>query len=361
MEAHYKTKAAVLISPGKIEILEYDMPKVGPKDLLLKVEMVGICGTDIHMVFSPKPFPEEEYVYPLILGHEIVGRIIETGSEAHTVDATGLQLKVGDRVTGIFGGGTPDATHPLLYGWCRGWATHRYVYGDYARIYRLPEELPIEVGVLLEPLSVGIKALERALEPTGPNVLRGMGPGKFVVVQGSGPIGLTIAILAKLCGAIKTVVVGAPGTRLQMCKEFGVDYTLNIDEVKSPEERISKIKELIPEGADIVFEAAGVPEAFAEGLEMVRRGGVYVEVGHFTERGTVHINPYTLCRKDINIYGSWGVGPYGFMLSRRIMEACYKTIPFEKIVTHRFSIEETAKAVETARSGKCMKAVLVPN
>ncbi len=355
----YRTKAAVLVSPGKIEAREYDVPKVKPKDMLLQVEMSGICGTDIHLIYSREPFPGVEHVYPQILGHETVGIVVEKGSEASEKDITGLPLDVGDRVT-LLSGRAVDVTHPLLLGWGRGWSTYRYIHGETARIYKIPQEVPPEVAVLVEPMSVGVKAVERAIEPSGPNVLRGLGPGKSVVVQGSGPIGLMITIMAKLCGAYEIVVVGAPETRLDMCKEFGADHTISIDEVKSPEDRISKVNSLIPDGADVVFEAAGVPTAFIEGIEMVKGGGVYVEVGHFTDRGTIPVNPYILCRKDINLYGSWGVGPYGFIRSRRIIEKYHRTMPLHKIVTHRSPIEKAAEAVETARKGNCMKAVIVP-
>lgn len=362
----YRIKAAVLVAPGKLEALEYDMPEVKPSDLLLKVEMAGICGTDVHMVYSREPFPGEgilipgqEYIYPQILGHETVGTIAEMGSEASKLDATGRPLEVGDRVT--LTSKASNVTHPLLYGWGRGWASHRYIHGGVARIYKLPQEFPPEVGVLVEPLSVGVKAVERALEPSGPEVLRGMGPGKSVVVQGSGPIGLMITILAKLCGAYKIVVVGAPKERLELCRDFGADCTVNIGEVRNPKERISVVRDVFPEGADVVFEAAGVPVAFAEGLEMVRHGGVYVEVGHFTDRGTIPLNPYILCRKDINLYGSWGAGPHGFMMSRRILEANLKSLPFERIVTHKFTLDEAMEAVETVRRGECMKAVFLPS
>lgn len=355
----YKSTAAVLVSLGKIEIHEYEVPEIKPNDMLLEVEMAGICGTDVHMIYSRQPFPGKDHIYPQILGHETVGTIAEMGSEASKLDATGRPLEIGDRVT-LVSGEAPDVTHPLLYGWGRGWAEYRYIHGESAKIYKIPHEIPPQVGVLVEPMSIGVKAVERALEPTGPNVLRGMGPGKSVIVQGSGPIGLMVTILTKLCGAHKIAVVGAPQTRLDICSDFGADYTINIDKVNDPEERIAKVRDLIPEGADVVFEAAGVPAALTEGLEMVREGGVYVEIGHFTNRGTTPVNPYVLCQKDINLYGSWGGGPHGFMISRRIIESYHKSIPFEKVVTHKFPLEEAAKAIEKVRRGECMKTVLVP-
>jgi len=353
-----KSKAVVLTDVGKLEVQEFDIPEIKPKDLLLKVNLCGICGTDIHIIYSKNPFPGRPHPYPQILGHETVGTIVKMGSEAPRQDVTGRPLKIGDKITLLSGRSVEK--HPFLYGWGRGWATYRYIYGETAKLYKIPEEIPPEVGILIDPLSVGIKAVERALEPTSPVDMRGMGPGKTVVVQGSGPIGLMVTIVAKLCGASKIVVLGAPEMRLKMCKDFGADYTINIEDVRNPKERVAKVEELIPGGADIVFEAAGVPQAFAEGIEMVRVGGVYVEIGHFTDRGTVPINPYTLCRKDINLYGSWGCGPHGYLLARRVIEAYYKKIPFEKIVTHKFPLEEAEKAIETARKGECMKAAFAP-
>jgi len=358
LKSFFKSKAVVLVGLRKIEVREFDVPEVKPKDLLIKVELSGICGTDIHMIYSKKPFPERPHLYPQILGHETVGTIVKMGSEAPRFDATGRPLKIGDRITLL--SGRVEEANPFLYGWGRGWATYRYIHGETARIYKISEKISPEVGILIEPMSVAVKAVERALEPTSPVDMRGMGPGKTVVVQGSGPIGLMVTIVAKLCGASEIVVLGAPEMRLKMCKEFGADHTINIEEVRSSKERVAKVKELIPEGADVVFEAAGVPQAFAEGIEMVRIGGVYVEIGHFTDRGVIPINPYILCRKDINLYGSWGAGPYGFVLARRIVEAYYKEMPLEKIVTHKFSLEEAEKAIETVRTGECMKAAFAP-
>ena len=102
-------------------------------------------------------------------------------------------------------------------------------------------------------------------------------------------------IAAKETGAFKTIVIGAPESRLELAKEFGADVTINIEEIPDAEERIELVKKETPGGygADVVFECAGVPTAIPEGLDMVRRGGTYVVAGHFTDVGEVSINPFT--------------------------------------------------------------------
>ena len=124
---------------------------------------------------------------------------------------------------------------------------------------------------------------------------------------------------------------------------------------------LSDVKDLTPHGlgADIVIEAAGVAAAFGEGMEMARRGGALVEVGHFTDRGTVEINPFTVCFKHIDILGSWVTPAADFGTALRVLEANQDRFDFTKLITHRFSLEQTGEAVELARSQESMKPVIV--
>lgn len=378
-----KIRAAVVSGPGEIDIQDLDLPKLAPQDFIMKTEMCGICGTDLHLINSLKGF-EAEISYPFILGHEFVGTIDEVGKDFEKVDVTGLPLEAGDRVAVSPDGNidTPAcgvcyycknglsffcanrATRipplpPTIRGWQRGYADYRYTHAVEA-VYRLPQGMPPEVGVLVEPLSIAIYAFERAYQPGTPWLFQGMGPGKIVVVQGSGTIGLLLTLLSKLCGAYKTIVIGAPNNRLEMCSDFGADITVSIEEIKNPKERIKKVKELTPfnKGADIVFEAAGVPSAFTEGIEMVRSGGIFIELGHFTDRGLAEVNPFTVVSKNLSIIGSYGGGAIGFLSAVRLLESYRKTIAFEKIVTHKFPLDKVREALETARRYECMKAVL---
>ena len=370
-------KAAYVTGPGRLEIREIDLPRVSEKDLLLKVEMCGVCGTDVHMFYSEKPYPWKKQEYPFMLGHEVVGRIEEVGGKFEGKDFFGQPIEVGDRVVpwpvipcgecyfckyiqqlNLCDFPPLKRKVPPLDG---GFAEFQYIPKE-KPIIKVPEDIPVEIAVLVEPFATALRAIERSFQPGVPDRCEGMGPGKIVVVQGSGPIGLLCTLLAKLSGASKVIVTGAPEARLKLCEEFGADTTINIEEVKDPKERIKLVKQETPSqaGADIVIEAAGKPQAFAEGLEMVRRGGTYVEIGHFTYQGEVSLNPQIIVHKDLRIIGSYGNTPQGFLTSLRILQQLKEKVPLQKIITHRFPLEKTKEALETARNLECVKAVIVP-
>jgi len=110
-----------------------------------------------------------------------------------------------------------------------------------------------------------------------------------VVIQGSGPIGILAVAAAKEIGAGRVICVGAPEEpRLKLAREFGAEATVNIEEIKSPQERIARVRELVGHfGADLVMDCSGHPTAGPEGIEMLRDGGTYVEMGQFTDAGSI--------------------------------------------------------------------------
>jgi L-iditol 2-dehydrogenase len=109
-----------------------------------------------------------------------------------------------------------------------------------------------------------------------------------------------------------------------------------------------------------VIDATGVPSALTEGIQMVRDGGNYVEMGAFVEAGTTTINPNTILHKELNILGSRGTSHVQFGSAVRILEAYKNKAPFHKVVTHKFSLDEIGQAMETAKKLECMKAVVIP-
>lgn len=373
-----KTKAVVVEKEGKVEIKEYEVPPVADGDMLVKVEIAGICGTDLHFLNRSKFFPEIEQAYPFFLGHEWVGRIAKMGSSFPREDVRKNPIEIGDRVV----------IYPVTWAcgkcyYCRvmnqpnlcqrppyprslpqiGDAFSEYQYiPEGSTVYKIPSGMPLEVSVLVEPVAAALRALERAFIPGIPDRFQGMGPGKTVVVQGTGPIGIILVALSKLCGAFKTIAIGAPWFRLNMCKEFGADYVINIDEVNSQSERVKMVKKLTPAeiGADVVIEAAGTPAAFAEGIELVRRGGTLVEMGHYVDQGAIPINPHLVCWKDIHIFGSWGYGPGEFDSALRVLESYHKKIGIKRIVTHKFLLANIREALEQAKTEECGKVVVIP-
>jgi threonine dehydrogenase-like Zn-dependent dehydrogenase len=180
-----------------------------------------------------------------------------------------------------------------------------------------------------------------------------------VVVQGAGPVGVMAAFRAKAMGAGKVIMVGAPKHRLELARNFGVDETIDIDEVKEPKDRQQEVKTLTGSiGADLVIECAGAPQAVPEGIDMCRIGGTYILIGCHADRGTVGVNPSRIVQKELRLLGQNYASPQQYGRDLKILAAFADKYPFKKLVTHRFPIDEAEKAFQVQRNLESMKVAL---
>jgi len=314
-----------VVTTGQIfEVREFEVPSPAPGTILLKQELGGICGTDLHNW-------QQGIATPTLQGHEGVG-IIEAMGEGVTEDFIGQSVKEGDRV----------AFHPrnsgLPYGFRSPEEPFSGTFGDYIYLRDsqncfIKTETPPEVSVLAEPFGVGVHSAMRA----------GVQIGDTVIIQGSGAIGLMCLIAAKISGAARMIVIGGPAGRLELAKKLGADVTIDIAEVPNVEER----KELVlghtqrGEGADVVFEAAGFLPAFPEGLEYVKLNGVFTEVGHFVDIGTIAVNPNQhFCRRNLRLEAIWGSNYDHFTRAMSILERM--EFPFADMVSHQLPLDRVA-------------------
>lgn len=373
-----RSRVVRVTGPGKVEIIERTVPELDPRDLLARVELAGVCGTDVHLAFDAEPFPGKPMTYPFNLGHEAVLTIAAMGQEAPRRDALGAPLKEGDRIV-AFGPRCGECyfcrvleqsvlcrrvlrgrRDPTIHEIGGTYADALYVRGD-AFIVRIPEAVSTRAAALAEPLAGAARAIERACMPGVPDHHQGLGPGKSVVIEGAGSIGVLLTILARAAGAAPVIVIGGPENRLRLCRELGADLTLDFRET-SEEERAERIRTLTPHGVgpDIVIEAAGAPAAFVEAMRLVRAGGTIVEHGHFTYRGTIPIDLTPIVLKDLQILGNLGYYNSGFATAVWILESQGRRVPFERVVTHEFPLSRVHEALESARREECVKAVLSP-
>jgi len=324
--------------------------------------------------------------YPIIPGHEFCGKIEEIGEIARTLEVNGQTLAEGDLITVVpgtnlfcgkcyycrflphkpnlctnrraYGSSVSCKDPPHLLG---GWSEYVYVDPVHFWVYKLPDDMPTKVAVLTEPMAVASRALERAFEPGLPSAREGFGPSRSVAIQGAGPIGLLVLAAARIAGAGKIVVIDMADERLKIAQKFGADHIVNAKEISKPEERIEQIRKLTHGlGTDVVVECTGVPAAFSEGIEMTRNGGRYVEVGHFADSGAVEIRPHIICKKDIDILGSWVYPPTQFETAISLLYLNSDAIPFEDLVTHKFRLEETEKGIETVKKHEGLKVTIKP-
>jgi len=354
-------------------------PKVPEWAALIRIGACGVCGTDLHILRGhwPKPLP-----WPLTLGHELVGVIEEKGA-ALKADFMGQSLAEGDNVMlpplmscgecyycvhypthanrclnpTYYGRYIPFVKPPHLWG---GWAEMVYVDLEMfpaTKIYRLPNDMMPLRGSLSEPLTCCIRALNRAVSADGFHV------GDNVVIQGSGPIGVLTLVAALEMGAGRVVVVGAPEEpRLAICRAFGAAGTVSIEEYATPQSRIDAVRDVVGGfGADLVIDCTGHPSAGPEGIEMLRDGGTYVEMGQFTDAGLIETNWHRICVKDISLLGSWAFTPNDIPLGIQMLHRVGDRYPWHLMQKcFPFSEEGVSAATEAAMRMRCVKATIVP-
>jgi threonine dehydrogenase-like Zn-dependent dehydrogenase len=334
---------------------------------LVRTEMAGICGTDVHLWKGQLPIQ-----LPVILGHETVGRIVELG-EGLERDWTGQPLAVGDRVTWnsttscgqcyhcaekrqptrcpqrrAYGIGYRSDEAPHFLG---GYAEYHYL-RPRSNIFKIHEDLPTEsvIGAGCA-LITAIHGVERT----------GIAWRDVVVVQGAGPVGIAALAVAKTAGAAGVIVIGGPKARLEMARRFGADHTIDLEEFPNPAQRIEAVRRLTGgHGADAVLECVGHPGAVVEGMEMCRDGGKYLVLGHYCDAGTVAFNPHVITRKQLQVFGSWSSEPRHLKAALEFLCGHRRDFPFDSMVTHRFPIERANEALGLTERWESAKSVIVP-
>ena len=355
-------------------------PAVPKKAALIQIGACGVCGTDLHILQGhwPTALP-----WPFTLGHELAGVIVEIGPELNS-DFMGQPLHVGAKVMlpplmpcgecdycvhypnhanrclnpTYYGRYLPFEKPPHLWG---GWSEMVYVDLEMlpaTKIYRLPDDMPLMLGSLSEPLTSCVRAFNRAAGAGGFRV------GDTIVVQGSGPIGVLAIVAAREMGAGRVVVVGAPEQpRLSLCRKFGAEATVCIDDFDRSPSRVDAVRELVGGyGADLVIDCTGHPSAGPEGIEMLRDGGTYIEMGQFTDAGAIETNWHRFCVKDINLLGSWAFTANDIPLAIDLIDRARDRYPWH-LLQSRFPFTEDGvdDAVQSAMAMRCVKATIVPN
>jgi threonine dehydrogenase-like Zn-dependent dehydrogenase len=342
-----------------LEIREVAIPELEPNAILVKVELAGICGSDLHIwkgemgIKAPTPY---------VMGHETIGRIVALG-EGRTKDAADNPLNIGDRIIWAHADCYDCyycdilrkpmlCEHRIGYGMqppeklMGGFAEYEYVIPR-TKVIKLPESVTEEetIGVACAFRSV-VAAFEK---------LNGIGTGDNVVIQGAGPVGLYSTVLAKESGAGKVIVVGAPKERLELAKRWGADHVINIDEYKDAKERKGLIDDLTDgRGPELVVEASGYPPAFSEGVDMVQKGGRYLVAG-MTSPAEIPFNPFLVLAKNIQIIGSGGAIIPHFYKALRFIESRREKYPFADIVSKKYQLEDINQALLDMQSGHEIK------
>ncbi|WP_413759852.1 zinc-dependent alcohol dehydrogenase family protein [Streptomyces sp. MMBL 11-3] len=319
-----------------------DVPDPAPQDagdVIVRVDAVTICGTDLYILKGDVP----EVRPGTVLGHEAVGEIVEAGPDVRTV-------RPGDRVlvSCITACGRCRFCREGSYGQCRadgGWVLGHLIDGTQAEYVRVPHA---DLSVHPLPGTVGNRdaVLLADIFPTAyeVGVLNGrVRPGDTVAVVGAGPVGLAAIATARLLSPDRVIAVDPAPARLDAAKNFGADAVAGADE--GPEQLVADLTEGL--GADVVIEAVGVPEAFEMCTRMVRPGGHVANVGVHGTPATLHLE--RLWARNVTITTGL-VDMYSTPTLLRMAAA--GRLPTSSMVTHTFPLDAMEEAYEVfARAG----------
>lgn len=282
-------RQAVMTEPGKIELREVSKPSAGKGEILLHIQRIGVCGSDIHVNHGLHPFTS----YPVVQGHEFAAVVDE----------------VGDGVQGVSPGAKATARPQIVCGKCAPCRRGDYhicdvlkvegfqapgVAQDYFittpdKLVPLPDSMTLEQGALVEPTSVAVHSTGRAGDLTGRNV----------VVFGAGPIGNLIAQVAKSCGAGKVLVRDLSDYRLDIARQCGLEDTSN-----ARTETMADARKRVfgAEGYSVAFEAVGVEATMTEAVDTIEKGGTIMVVGVFGEKPRIDMS--IVGDRELNLIGT---------------------------------------------------------
>jgi len=325
------TRGAFMVGPERLEVREVELSPLGPEDVLLRIAACGVCGSDLHQYHGRWPQPE------VVAGHEIGAVVEETGTEVS-------ELRPGD----------PVCVEPILRcGRCRYCLTGRYLlcerggfisvqaHGGFAErivvpaycCFRLAADLDPELGAFAEPLSVGLHAV-RLAAPTGADT---------VLVLGAGAIGLMTVAAARAMGAGRVFVTARYLHQAEAARALGADETLSADGATEA------LREVCPDGPDVVVETVGtVGGVTGEALQLVRKLGTVVLVGGVTAPVPIDLGP--IIYGELRVLGSPCYGQTGVRKDFEIAAELLSTrvVDVAPLVTGRFPLDEIGRAFRAA-------------
>ena len=359
-------RAAVLRGAGTApEIRDFPSPELEPDAALLEVELSEVCGTDVHLRDGLLP----GVPYPIIAGHVTVGRLGAIRGTLH--DVSGRALVEGDRVTFLDVHRTCHACWYCLVAKASTRCPERKVYGitygvadgltgGWAEaVYLKPGTLCLRLeDVPTTSFMAGGCALPTALHAVERARIR---LGDTVLVLGSGPVGLSTIILARLAGARHVLCIGGPANRLAVASRVGAAHTLDFQSCSVEAQREWVLQRSDGRGADVTLEASGDPAAVTHAMRCTRDAGCVVVVGQYTDRGTASFNPHAdLNRKHLDVRGCWGSDFSHFFRAVELLQEPERRALWERIPVQRYGLDGITAALDDVQNGRVVKALVDP-
>lgn len=358
-------KVLSMIATKEVEVQEYELPNVDKGQVLMKVINSNVCGSDVHMWEGEHLFKNH------VLGHEVVGEIVELG-EGVTTDYAGQNVALGDRIVPVYYSTCQKCSNCLkgLFNLCEHgsdyWAqpakksphftgtfsTHYLIQAD-QYFYKVPDNIP---NIVAAGANCGISQMYYAIDKIP------ISPSDLVVIQGAGGLGLYSAAITHSKGA-EVIVIDSVDSRLEQSKKFGVAHTINMKEFETKEARLEEILRYSNGNApDIVIDVTGYPPALDEAIRLVRVGGTILEIGSVSveESETATILPGLIVRKCINIKGTLRYQPWYLQKTLRWLSKYHNKYDFLHLTDRTYSLEEGQEVLKKSYNREIARAVFGP-
>jgi len=336
-------RAAVIRGAGNINVEEWPEPEPGPAEIKVKVAYCGLCGTDPEILegrfglITTKMSDE-----PRIIGHEASGTIAAVGKNIKNYE-------VGQRVACNFRSpcGACYYCRNKMEHFCRKPHHSSGAYAEYAiyneqAVYALPDDISLEIGALLEPVSVAVHATDVA------NIY----PGSSVAISGAGTIGLLCLELALKSGAVRVLVSEPVAGKRQLAKKLGADVV-----VDPLQEDIVEIGKKLTDGRgfDTVIEASGSLDAAKQALSLIDCCGTILWAAVYPRDAEVGVPPSYMYSKELTIRAIF-TSPYSFPRALNLLPK----LELEPLITHIIPLDEIKKVFEIHKTGKSIKILVKP-
>ena len=327
-------KAALFKGPNKIRIEDIPVPEPADNEIQIKVHSTGICGTDLHLYNGLKvgAFSAPEN---MVFGHEFGGKIIKKGESVPSVYKVGQRVVVepnigcGQCKTCLAGNYVQCEKGQSIIGIHRNGGFAEYVVAPHEKVFLLPDNITMKAASVFEPFAICVYGLINA-----PIV-----PGDTVLVMGPGVAGLHFTMLAKACGAAKVILSGPNQARLDLGMKIGADVIINVKE-KDLLEEVGKETE--GEGANYIFEAAGVQETLAN-MAKAAANKAKICIYGIPVKPVNNVDFAEYLFKDLTLVTASGAQN---TFKRAVKIVSSGIVNLEKVITHTFPLDEIEKAFE---------------
>ncbi|XP_076457687.1 sorbitol dehydrogenase-like isoform X2 [Babylonia areolata] len=327
---------AVLHGPMDLRMEKIKQPIIAENDVLLSMGSVGLCGSDLKYWKSGK-CGRFELRQPMVMGHEASGTVMSVGAKVTSLqpgDRVAIEPGVPCRKCKLCRHGRynlcPDvrfcATPPVDGNLCR-FFSHP---ADFC--FKLPEEVSLDEGAMMEPLAVAIYTCRRADVTSGSNIL----------ICGAGPVGLLCMMVAKSTGASSVVITDIDDHRLSMAKSLGADHVIKV-KTRDPEELANQVQDVLGCKPDATLECSGTDFSMAAGIHATESGGSVVLVGRGSPTPQLPITLAATREVDIK-----GIFRYANCYPTALSILQSRAFDVTPLITHHFSLHETLRAFETA-------------